>query len=464
MFKIDPEQLASRLQAAVQGEFEIGRLLGQGGFAAVFLARDLMLGREVAIKVLDPTLALSGEHSDRFLNEARLVAALEHPHIVPVYKVEQKGGLLYIVMRFIPGTSLAGLLTRDGRVPPARAASLAREVADALDYAHRHKVIHRDIKPDNILLDASGHAVVTDFGIARAAQAARLTQEGMVVGTPAYMSPEQASGEEVDGRSDVYALGSVLYEMLAGRPPFGGRTAAQVLAKHLSQKPPDLESAAPDTPAALAGIVETALAKDPQDRFPTAAAMAEALGVAATPVGLETSAARRRRRVGRRLRWAGGLMLVVLLLVIAFAVGAVTLLRSLFLSESPAISLVAPNVPAPLASAAQEKLGIPVSDTVLYLFVAHGRPSTDGLVVTSTEMIRVDSAGTRRYPRLDLGVDLNSKGGLLRQVGSMVVRPKGGTADTLFTDLTPRELAAIYEALQALEPKGSGAPTTNPGP
>lgn len=157
-------------------------------------------------------------------------------------------------------------------------------------------------------------------------------------------------------------------------------------------------------------------------------------------------------------------MLVVLLLVIAFAVGAVTLLRSLFLSESPAISLVAPNVPAPLASAAQEKLGIPVSDTVLYLFVAHGRPSTDGLVVTSTEMIRVDSAGTRRYPRLDLGVDLNSKGGLLRQVGSMVVRPKGGTADTLFTDLTPRELAAIYEALQALEPKGSGAPTTNPGP
>jgi serine/threonine-protein kinase len=462
MIRIEPAQLAERLQAAVKGEFVIGRLLGQGGFASVFLARDDMLGRDVAIKVLDPNLALSGEHSERFLTEARLVAQLEHPHIVPIYHVEQKEGLLYIVMRFVPGTSLGGLLAKESKVPPAQAAAIAREVADALDYAHHHKVIHRDIKPDNILLDASGHAVVTDFGIARAAQAARLTQEGMVVGTPQYMSPEQASGEEIDGRSDVYALGVVMYEMLAGHPPFGGRTAAQILAKHLSQKPPSLSDTSTDTPEMLAAIVSKALAKDPGERYATARAMADALSQANAPGAMDSGAVARRRRFGKRLKWVGVLGLVVILLIAAFGIGALTLIRSMFKSEPPAISLMWPNVPPVLAEVARDRLKIPATDSVLYLFVAHGRPNTDGLVITSSELIRADSTGIRRLAWGNLDFTLNTR--LSTGSGTMVARDKAsGKVDTLYRGLTTRELAALGETLNKLATVDSLATGTKTG-
>jgi len=457
MNRIDPVQLAERLQAAVKGEFEIGRLLGQGGFACVFLARDLMLGRDVAIKVLDPSLALSGEHSDRFLNEARLVAALEHPHIVPIYRVAQKEGLLYIVMRYVPGTSVAGLLAKEGKIEPMRAAAIAREVADALDYAHHRQVIHRDIKPDNVLLDASGHAVVTDFGIARAAAAARLTQEGMVVGTPQYMSPEQAAGEEVDGRSDVYALGVVLYEMLTGQAPFGGKTAAQILAKHLSQQPPALESQARDTPIALARVVSTALAKDPGDRYPTARDMAEALSLTGSPDSLETGAARRKRRIGKGIRWAGVLVALVVLLVGAFVFGGITLVRALLFTDPPVVSLMAPNIPDVLAAAARKRLALPLADTIVYLFRAHSQPEGQGLVFTHREIIVLDSTGIRRYPAGgdSLDVNLAARGLFWEQVGTMTVTVKGGTADTVLRNLTPRELTALYEGLSAIDKRGA---------
>ncbi|MEO8031809.1 MAG: serine/threonine-protein kinase [Gemmatimonadota bacterium] len=450
--RLEATELAPRLQAAVQGEFVVGRLLGQGGFALVFQAREESLGRDVAIKVLDPNLAFSSEHSERFLTEARLIAALEHPHIVPIYQVEQKGGLLYIVMRFVPGTSLGGVLASQGKLPPARVASIAREVADALDHAHRHQVIHRDIKPDNILLDDSGHAVVTDFGISRAARAAHLTQEGMVVGTPAYMSPEQASGEEIDGRSDVYALGVVMYEMLTGQPPFGGKTAAQVLAKHLSQQPPELGQTSPETPEVLATIVARALAKDPGERYPTARAMAEALAATSAPGALESGSVQRRRRLGKRVKWAGALVGVVVLLLIAFVVGAVTLVRSMFKSEPPALSLIAPNIPEQFAALARTRFQIPAADSVLYLFVAHGRPETDGLAISNRELIRADSAGIRRLPWGDLNINLNSQ--LTQGSGSMMVKDKGSTrVDTVLRGLTTREIAAIGEALSKL--KGS---------
>jgi len=459
MNRIDPGQLAERLQAAVKGEFEIGRLLGQGGFACVFLARDLMLGREVAIKVLDPNLAFSAELSERFLNEARVIAALEHPHIVPVYRVAQKEGLLYIVMRYVPGTSVAGLLVREGRVEPMRAAAIAREVADALDYAHHRQVIHRDIKPDNILLDASGHAVVTDFGIARAAAAARLTQEGMVVGTPQYMSPEQAAGEEVDARSDVYALGVVLYEMLSGQVPFGGKTAAQILAKHLSQQPPSLESQARQTPIALARVVATALAKDPGDRYPSAREMAEALALTGSPTSLETGAARRKRRIGKGIRWAGVLVALVVLLVGAFVFGGITLVRALLFTDPPAVNLVAPNIPGVLEDAARKRLALTPEDTIVYLFRAHDQPEGQGLVFTHREIIALDSTGVRRYPATgdSVAVNLGARGLFWNQVGTMSVTVKRGKPDTVLRNLTPRELTALYEGLSAIEKRGGMA-------
>ncbi len=455
--RLEATELAPRLQAAVQGEFVVGKLLGQGGFALVFQAREESLGRDVAIKVLDPNLAFSTEHSERFLTEARLIAALEHPHIVPIYQVEQKGGLFYIVMRFVPGTSLAGMLVKEGKLPPARVASIAREVADALDHAHRHSVIHRDIKPDNILLDASGHAVVTDFGISRAAQAARLTQEGMVVGTPQYMSPEQAAGEEIDGRSDVYALGIVMFEMLTGQPPFGGKTAAQVLAKHLSQKPAELSQASPETPQVLAGIVARALAKDPGDRYPTARAMAEALAATSAPGALESGSVQRRRRFGKRIKWAGAVVGVVVLLLAAFLVGAITLVRSMFKSEPPALSLIAPNIPEQFAALARTRFQIPAGDSVLYLFVAHGRPGSDGMAITARELIRADSTGIRRLPWGDLNINLNSQ--LTQGTGSMIVQDKGSVkVDTILRGLSTRELAAIGEALSKLKaPQASTA-------
>src|SRR5881296_4075412 len=239
---MDLAALQKRLQQALGQEFTVGPLLGQGGFAAVFRARDNVLNRDVAVKVLDVELAPSAVVAERFLREAQTVARLEHPHIVPIYKVGRQEEVFYIIMRCIDGPSLGDLLERHQKLSIGDAARIARQVADALAYAHSHDIVHRDIKPDNILLDKSGHVLVTDFGIAKAAQAAQaktpsstqLTSEGMIVGTPEYMSPEQASGDKLDGRSDVYSLGVVLYQMLAGEPPFTGPTAQAVTARRLA--------------------------------------------------------------------------------------------------------------------------------------------------------------------------------------------------------------------------------------
>ncbi len=216
---LDTATLRRRLQEALGDEFTVGNLLGEGGFAAVFRVRDKSLSRDVAVKVLDLGLTPSPSLPERFVREARTIAHLEHPHIVPIYKVGgYKNQVLYIVMRCLDGPSLRHLLEKYKRLSVGDAGRIARQVADALGYAHRYGVVHRDIKPDNILLDTSGHVLVSDFGIAKAAQeassASHLTTEGMVVGTPQYMSPEQATGDLVDARSDIYSLGILLYQML----------------------------------------------------------------------------------------------------------------------------------------------------------------------------------------------------------------------------------------------------------
>src|SRR5438093_1452361 len=231
---LDISTLRQRLQEALGAEFIVGDLLGEGGFAAVFRVREKRARRDVAVKVVDLGLTPSPSLATRFVREARTVARLEHPHIVPIYKVGgYQNEVLYIVMRCVDGPSLRQLLERKRRLSVRKAATIGRQVADALGYAHRYGVVHRDVKPDNILVDTGGHVLVTDFGIAKAAQQAssQLTTEGMVVGTPQYMSPEQATGESLDARSDIYSLGILLYQMLTGLAPFDGESAQSILMK-----------------------------------------------------------------------------------------------------------------------------------------------------------------------------------------------------------------------------------------
>ena len=268
-----------RLTAALADRYAVQRELGSGGMATVYLAEDLKLERHVAVKVLKTELAaILGK--ERFLREVKITAKLEHPHILGLYDSGEADGFLYYVMPYVEGESLRDRLNREKQLPIEDAVQIAREVADALSYAHSHDVIHRDIKPENILLE-SGHAVVADFGIARAISAAggdRLTETGLAIGTPSYMSPEQAAGSsDLDGRSDLYSLGCVLYEMLAGQPPFTGPTVESVVQQHLTVEAPAITNLRPAVPSDVVSALARALAKTPADRFSPVALFAEAL-------------------------------------------------------------------------------------------------------------------------------------------------------------------------------------------
>ncbi|HEX6630070.1 MAG TPA: serine/threonine-protein kinase, partial [Gemmatimonadaceae bacterium] len=279
-----PSDLLAALRAALAGQFVVERTLGAGAMGTVVLARDLTLERPVAIKVINPELAANRTFRQRFLQEVRTVARLRHHNLVTVHSAGEADGLLYAVMEFVPGESLRERLERERRLPPEEAGRILHEVATGLAAAHAQGVIHRDIKPENVLLDAeTGRALLVDFGVAQALGTGddRVTAAGLVMGSPRYMSPEQASGETVlDGRSDLYTLGLVGYEMLAGRPPFTGPGVQAVLAQHLTAMPPPLAERAPGTPPALLAVIERALAKDPNVRWPDARAMARALAAA----------------------------------------------------------------------------------------------------------------------------------------------------------------------------------------
>ena len=271
-------ELQDHLTVILQDRYAIVREIGHGGMAVVYLARDLKHDREVALKVLYPHVAAT-LGADRFLREVRVAARLHHPHLLPLYDSGEADGSLYYVVPYIETGSLRHRLQRESPLPLNVALQITREVADGLDYAHRQNVVHRDIKPENILLD-QGHAVIADFGVARAiseAADAQLTEAGLLVGTPAYMSPEQAMGEAVDGRSDIYGLGCVLFELLTGAPPFTGQAPLAIIAQRLNGSAPRLGDRGVSVPHQLEEALARALARQPEDRFETASEFARLL-------------------------------------------------------------------------------------------------------------------------------------------------------------------------------------------
>jgi len=270
-------QELERLQEALAERYQVQRELGRGGMAAVYLAHDLRHDRPVALKVLRPELAAAvGPH--RFLREVRTTANLNHPHILPLFDSGEAAGFLFYVMPYVRGESLRDRLKREKQLPLDDTVRISREVADALGYAHHQGVIHRDVKPENILLEA-GHAVVADFGIGRVVTAAgeeELTGTGVSIGTPAYMSPEQAAGaKDLDGRSDQYGLACVIYEMLAGEPPFTGPTSESVVHQHLAAQPPSLTGLRAAVSEEVDRVIQQALQKTAADRYPGDCARAQ---------------------------------------------------------------------------------------------------------------------------------------------------------------------------------------------
>src|SRR5213596_3680670 len=275
--------LATRLSQALGSSYTLEGEIGRGGMGVVFNARDERLKRQVAVKVLPPELAFREEIRLRFVREAETAARLSHPHIVPIHSVgESPDGLVYFVMAYVDGESLGAKLKRRGRLPPDEARRIMQETADALGAAHAVGIIHRDVKPDNILLEGSrGRVVVTDFGIAKALSSATggtLTATGVAIGTPHFMSPEQAAGDrEIDGRSDIYSLGVVGYQMLVGELPFRAPTVPGILMKHIAEPAPMIMEKRADCPEDLAACVMRCLEKEPESRWPTADALRRAL-------------------------------------------------------------------------------------------------------------------------------------------------------------------------------------------
>lgn len=322
------------LPGVLGDRFDVEREIGRGGMATVFLARDRKHDRPVAVKVLRPDIA-AGIGSDRFLREIRTAARLQHPHIVPLHDSGEADGFLYYVMPYLRGESLRERLERDAQLPLEETLRISRDVADALDYAHSNGIVHRDIKPENIFL-SGGHALVMDFGIARAVSASAgddtITFAGIAVGTPAYMSPEQGAAEPgIDGRADVYALGCVVYEMLGGHPPFLGRTAQEILARHSIDAVPPLRTIRPEVPEFVESAVRKALAKSPADRFPSAGDFSDAC-------------ARRGPHPGSSRMVRRGGMVAVGLALAAAAFVAAKVLRAPAKGSLPALATSSPSI------------------------------------------------------------------------------------------------------------------------
>jgi hypothetical protein len=343
------DQLQRQLIAATGDRFEIHRMLGRGGMGAVFLATERKLGRKVAIKVLPPEYAEIEEVAQRFAREARTAAQLDHPNIVPIYSVEDEGPVQYFVMKYVNGHPLDADL--QGAQPWRKVRDIVYEAALALGHAHARGIVHRDVKPANIMIDEEHRVLLADFGISKAAEGATFTATGTILGTPAYMSPEQAQGQPVDGRSDQYSLGIVAYSLLAGRLPYQEASVPTYLYMHAHEPPPPLQQFCRDAPPYLVDAVMRTLAKSPDERFPSMEAFAAAInperGAAvggATPTVI-------RRPAARRPAWRRPALVTGALAVCAAAVGAVVLWPRA--TPRSRAATTPPVTPAAVASAAQ---------------------------------------------------------------------------------------------------------------
>jgi len=422
----------------------------------VFRVRDEKAQRDVAVKVLDLGLTPSPALAERFVREARTVAQLEHPHIVPIVKVGgYQNEVLYIVMQCVDGPSLRHLLESRHRLSVGDAACVARQVADALAHAHERGVVHRDVKPDNILLDMTGRVLVTDFGIAKAAEAAsgtqQLTTEGMVVGTPQYMSPEQATGDPIDARSDVYSLGIVLYQMLAGAPPFDGESAQAILMKQATATARSIRRVRREVPASLATVVDRMLAKAPDERYQTAAEASRALLAAVPAAARERVRVRGAQRTPSAVvparRSTGPLVAVAgLLLVIAIvAVG--------WIAWAPPPRLVATAPLADSLSASLRRRGaLARGDTALFAFTPGAEAGSVVLLVTQRRVVVVSPRHLRGYPRDSVSYTLGAgwQGG--PHLLFIIVAP-GSRRDTVFERVSPRDLWQLARALRRFFPE-----------
>jgi tRNA A-37 threonylcarbamoyl transferase component Bud32 len=295
----DSSGLIDRIRLTLSGDYEVETELARGGMAVVYKAREIGLGRMVALKVLSPELAAHMRAAERFKREARVVAELDHPNIVPVYRVGQIGDVLFIAMKFIEGRPLGQIVEAQGALPVPVVIHVLRSAARALEYAHERQIVHRDVKGDNILVDGEGRALMTDFGVALRAADVTLTTDGSVIGTPAFMSPEQCAGKRAGPQSDQYALGVVAFSMLAGAAPFASETLAGYIQHHLATPAPDLRQVRDDIPEPLVRVVSRALAKAPGDRFATTRAMREALEAIPLSPEQETEARETLRRLAQ---------------------------------------------------------------------------------------------------------------------------------------------------------------------
>ncbi|MBI1723433.1 MAG: protein kinase [Gemmatimonadetes bacterium] len=293
-------QLKVLLLEETKGEYEVEEELGRGGMAIVFRAREVHLARDVAIKVLPPELTFGKGAIERFKREAKTAAALDHPNIIPIYRITPGGRLFWYAMKFLEGRSLADILEEKGLLTVAETLGILEQVAEALDYAHQRSVIHRDVKPGNVMLDARGRVIVTDFGIAKELQSGALTGSGAILGTPYYMSPEQCRGGQLTGAADQYSLGVMAYQMLSGHLPFEADSAIDLLHKHCIEPPPPLDALLPALPKHVISAVNRAMAKGAEERYPTVTAFINAMKGA--PAGDEiTLILHRRASVKQRL-------------------------------------------------------------------------------------------------------------------------------------------------------------------
>ena len=438
-------ELKSRLGAIVAGHFDVGELLGTGGFAAVFRARDTLLGRDVAIKVLDPALALDPSAADRLLDEARLVASIEHAHIVPLYEAGYRDGIVFLVMRYYPDGTAGTRLAIRGPWTPGEVARIGVESADALAAAHARNVIHLDIKPDNLLLDANGHASVADFGIARIVASTSPGEPGWSSGTPHYLSPEQVAGDKLDGRTDVYSLGVVLYELATGVRPVSGTSAREVMANQVRQVPRPLTEAVPDIPRALAQVITRALAKDPAERWGSAGEMADALRAASSADQL-LSPQQARKRTRRRWYFRGAMVGCGLLLGLLLVAYMVTRLIGTFgKGAPPAVDALAPLIPPALLDSARSNGTLTERDSVLYIFVPHDQGIANGFFITTKDIVAAGQGTIRRY---SLAEDYTLDVKLTPGQGYLLIRlPSRKVTDTLYRALSGLELQVLRVSL-----------------